>query len=190
LAEGELTVKIRFFDLETTDLKGLMGRILCASFTDWDTDEVVTFRLDDKPWKGRSKIDDGKLALAIRDYLEEANMVVAHNGRLFDIPFLNARLAKVGERPLRTQFVMDPRWYLNSGAMRIGSAKLVNAEKFFGLSDKTGGGKTEISWGDWALAATGDRTAMDEVVYHCEQDVKVLKELYPHVLPYVSTLHR
>lgn len=182
-------MKIRFFDLETTDLKGLMGRILCASFIDLDTEEAVTFRLDDKPWKGKSKIDDSKLAVAIRDYLEEANLIVAHNGRMFDIPFLNARLAKAGERPLHTQFVLDPRWYLNSGSMRIGSAKLVNAEKFFELTESTGG-KTEISWADWALAATGDRTAMDTVVYHCEQDVHVLKALYPHVLPYVKTLHR
>ena len=185
-------MRVTFFDLETTDLKGLMGRILCASFTDWDYEEgeVETFRLDEKPWKGRSKIDDSKLAVAIRDRLEEANMIVAHNGRMFDIPFLNARLAKAGERPLNTQFVMDPRWYLNSGSMRIGSAKLINAQKFFELTDTTGGGKTEITWENWQLAATHDKAAMDEVVYHCEQDVKVLKQLYPHVLPYVKTLHR
>lgn len=178
-------MRIAMWDLETTDLKGLMGRILCCSFKPLDG-EVYTYRGDDKPYKGRSKIDDSKLCIAIRDELEKYDLIVAHNGRMFDIPFLNARLAKAGERPLNTHFVMDPRWFLNSGAMRIGSAKLENAQKFFNLGEA----KTPISWEDWQKASMGDREAMDQVVIHCEQDVKVLEELYWHVLPYVKTLHR
>ena len=178
-------MKVVFWDLETTDLKALMGRILCSSFVTLDG-EAYTFRLDEKPWKGRSKIDDSRLVVAVRDELEKYDLIVVHNGRLFDIPMLNARLAKANERPLRTHFVLDTRWYLNSASMRIGSAKLENAQKFFGLGEE----KTPITWENWQLAATHDKAAMDEVVYHCEQDVKVLKQLYPHVLPYVKTLHR
>lgn len=174
------------FDLETTDLKGLMGRILCASFYDGQTGEVTTFRGDQQPYKGRSKIDDSKLAVAIRDHLEQYSLICGHNSKLFDVPFLNARLAKAGQRPLRVQFHLDTRWYLNSASMRIGSAKLENAQKFFDLGEA----KTPISWEQWALAATHDKDAMDEVVVHCEQDVKVLAELIPHVLPYVANLHR
>ena len=70
--------------------------------------------------------------------------------------------------------------------MRSGSAKLENAQKFFELGES----KTAISWEQWQLAATLDKDAMDEVVYHCEQDVKVLRELIPHVLPYIKNLHR
>jgi uncharacterized protein YprB with RNaseH-like and TPR domain len=179
-------IKQVVFDIETTDLKGLMGRILCCSFLDADTGEVTTFRADEKPWKGKSKIDDSKLAVAIRDHLEQYNLIVGHNSKLFDVPFVNARLAKAGERPIRVQFHLDTRWYLNSASMRIGSAKLENAQKFFNLGES----KTAISWEQWQLAATFDKPAMDEVVYHCEQDVKVLHQLVPHVLPYVANLHR
>lgn len=174
------------FDIETTDLKGLMGRILCCSFLDGLTGEVTTFRADEKPWRGRSKIDDGRLAVAIREELEKYTLIVGHNSKLFDIPFINARLAKAGERPVRVQWHLDTRWYLNSASMRVGSAKLENAQKFFELGEA----KTPISWEQWQLAATLDKQAMDEVVVHCEQDVKVLAELVPHVLPYVSNLHR
>lgn len=174
------------FDIETTDLKGLMGRILCCSFLDGITGEVKTFRSDEKPWRGRSKIDDSKLAVAIREELEKYTLIVGHNSKLFDVPFVNARLAKAGERPIRVQWHLDTRWYLNSASMRVGSAKLENAQKFFELGEA----KTPISWEQWQLAATLDKQAMDEVVVHCEQDVKVLAELVPHILPYVSNLHR
>lgn len=179
-------MKIVFWDLETTDLKALMGRILCCSFVELDG-EPWTYRIDEEPWNNPDDvIDDSQLVVSIRDELEEYDLIVAHNGRLFDIPMLNARLARVGERPLRTHFVLDPRWYLNSASMRIGSAKLENAQKFFDL----GQAKTPISWETWQRAGAGDSEAMDDVVVHCEQDVKVLRELYPIVLPYVSTLHR
>jgi uncharacterized protein YprB with RNaseH-like and TPR domain len=174
------------FDIETTDLKGLMGRILCCSFLDGITGEVKTFRSDEKPWRGRSKIDDSRLAIAIREELEKYTLIVGHNSKLFDVPFVNARLAKAGERPIRVQWHLDTRWYLNSASMRVGSAKLENAQKFFELGEA----KTPISWEQWQLAATLDKQAMDEVVVHCEQDVKVLAELVPHILPYVSNLHR
>jgi len=174
------------YDIETTDLKGLMGRILCCSFLDGNTGEVTTFRADEKPWKGRSKIDDSKLAVAIRDHLEKYKLIVGHNSKMFDLPFINARLAKAGERPVDVGWHLDTRWFLNGSSMRVGSAKLDNAQKFFELGEA----KTPISWEVWQLAATLDKEAMDEVVVHCEQDVKVLAELVPHVLPYVRNLHR
>jgi uncharacterized protein YprB with RNaseH-like and TPR domain len=174
------------FDIETTDLKGLMGRILCCSFLDGTTGEVTTYRADEKPWKGKSKIDDSSLAVAIRERLENYKLIIGHNSKLFDVPFINARLAKAGERPIHVGWHLDTRWYLNSASMRIGSAKLENAQKFFELGEA----KTPISWEQWQLAATFDKPAMDEVVVHCEQDVKVLAELIPHVLPYVASLHR
>lgn len=178
-------MRVVFWDLETTDLKAIMGRILCCSFKPLG-EEVYTFRGDEKPYKGKSRIDDSRLVVAIRDELEKYDLVVGHNSRLFDHPMLNARLAKAGHRPFNPHFIADTRWYLNSASMRIGSAKLENAQKFFELGEA----KTPISWEQWQLAGMGDRPAMDEVVHHCEQDVKVLEELYHHVLPYIKTLHR
>ena len=178
-------MKVLFTDIETTNLTALMGRVLCCSFVTLGG-EPYTFRLDEKPYKGKSKIDDSRLVKAIREEWEKYDMVVAHNGRLFDIPFVNARLAKNGERPFNPHFILDTRWYLNSASMRIGSAKLENAQKYFGLSET----KTPITWEDWQLAASHDKASMDQVVTHCEQDVLVLRELYDYVLPYVKTLHR
>lgn len=178
-------MKILFTDIETTSLTALMGRVLCCSFCELDG-AAWTMRADSSKFKGESLIDDGKLVQAIRDEWEKYDLLVVHNGRLFDIPFLNARLAKSGERPFQPHFILDTLYYLNSSSMRIGSAKLVNAQKFFQLGEA----KTEIDWATWQLAAAGDRAALDSVVEHCEADVRVLRELYWHVLPYVRNLHR
>lgn len=176
-------MNVGIWDLETTGLTAIMGRILTCSFVGL-TDDPVVYRTDAKPWKGKTKIDDGPLAVAIRDKLETYDLIVGHNIRLFDIPLLNARLAKVNERPLRTHFVMDTMWAARQ--MRVGSSKLVNLQKYFELAEE----KTPISWETWQLASQGDKAALEEVIDHNIQDVLVTRLLYWHVLPYVATLHR
>ena len=145
-----------------------------------------TFRIDQKEFKGKSPIDDSKLCAAIRDELEDYNLIVGWNSKLFDAAFLNARLAKVGERHLRPQFHLDLMYYMRGSSMRVGSSKLDSAQKFFKLSTT----KTEIEWDHWAMTATGDAVSLDEVVQHCEADVKVLAEASWRLLPLVSNLCR
>ena len=166
-----------------------MGRIFCCSFLpirDGVVDKPYTFHLQESRLKGSSKIDDSKLCIAIRDELERYNLIVGWNSKLFDLPLLNARLAKHGQRPCRVQFHGDMMWYAGGSSMRIGSRKLVNVQKFFKLGEE----KTEIDWEDWQKVATGDQKAMKKVVEHCEADVKVLAEAYWKLLPYVATLHK
>jgi uncharacterized protein YprB with RNaseH-like and TPR domain len=164
-----------------------MGRLLCSGFLGNSShDKPYVFLGDAKQYRGETPIDDSALAVAIRDELEAYDMIVGHNIRMFDIPFLNARLAKADERPLRRHFILDTLYYVGYQQMRIGSKKLDNVQKFFSLGEE----KTPITWEDWQLAAQGDKRAMDRVVTHNIQDVKVLKELYPHILPYVANLHR
>lgn len=166
-----------------------MGRIFCCSFlpiiADHDT-APYTFHLHEKRFKGESKIDDKKLCIAIRDELETYNMIVGWNSKLFDLPLLNARLAKHGERPCRPQFHADVMWYAGGSSMRIGSRKLENVQKFFKLGDE----KTPIDWEQWQAVAAGDTTAMKAVVNHCQQDVKVLAQAYWKLLPHIATIHR
>lgn len=175
------------FDIETTDLKALMGRILCASFYEIGSDaEPYTFRADTAPWKSKDPIDDSKLCVALRDELEKYNAVITWNGKMFDVPFLNARLARAGERLYKPQFHIDAMYYARGTSLRIGSSRLVNVQKFFDLGES----KTEISWEQWQRAAGGNRAAMDEVVVHCEQDVKVLAQAYWRLLPQIANVHR
>lgn len=184
-------MRIVAWDIETTDLKALMGRILCCSFFPVADPTVSerkpkTVRIDRKPWKRTDPIDDGALCVAIRDELEKYNCIVTWNGKMFDLPFLNARLLKAGEREVRHQFHLDLMYYAGGISLRVGSRKLVNVQKFFKLADE----KTDIEWEMWNRAALGDKKAMKIIVEHCEQDVKVLEQAYWKLLPMVRNLHR
>lgn len=186
-------MKVLFFDTESTDLKAMMGRILCASFA-WaevtdgtvEVGEPFTFRYDRKPWRGQKVIDDSRLCVAIREQLEQANVIVGWNSKLHDIPLLNARLAKAGHRHFYPHLHLDLMWYAGGSSMKIGSRKLDNVAKYFNLPAQ----KTAISWDDWQCAGAGNTEAMDVVVEHCEADVLVLGQAYGHLLPYVKNLHR
>lgn len=165
-----------------------MGRVLCASFLKIEEGKTKpwTLRGDTKGLRGRSRVDDSKLCAAIRDTLESYDMVVSWNGKLFDIPFLNARLSKAGLRPFRPHFSLDAMWYAGGSSLRIGSKKLDLVQKYYGFPEE----KTPITWEDWQNAAAGDKKAMNQVVRHCEADVLVLRAAYWKLLPMVATIHR
>lgn len=187
-------LRIVAYDLETSDLKTLMGRVLCASFHEIVDNEFLatipkrlhpkpyTFRGDDERFRDDDPSDDHKLVVAIRDELQKYNAIVTWNGKLFDNRFINAKLLEYGESPLATQFHYDPMWTVRNG-LRIGSSKLLNVQKYLNLGEE----KTEITWKDWQRAQCFDKEAMDVVVYHCEQDVKVLVEAYWRLLPFART---
>lgn len=180
-------MKVTFFDTESTDLNANWGRLLCASFVDANSDNVLTVRKDEKPYRGRTKVDDAKLAVAIRDELEESDIVVGWNSILHDIPLVNARLAHAGERLIRLGekhgiVHVDLMYYSGGQTMKIGRRSLDFVSKFFGTETA----KTPLDGDTWQLAAAGDKPAMDAVVEHCEADILVLKELWPKLAPGVK----
>lgn len=180
-------MRVTFWDIEATDLSASFGRLLCCSFLDLDRDDVETYRIDAKPWKGRSIVDDSKLAAAIRARLHSADVVVGWNSKTYDQRFVNARLAKHGQLPLRLTkdngvVHIDAMW--SSTAMKMGSKRLDNVSRFFDSPNR----KTPLDPDVWALAGTGDKDALDEVVLHCESDTRVLKDVWPPIAACVKNM--
>lgn len=173
-----------FYDTESTDLSANWGRILCASFADL-AGEPFTYRFEEFPRE--NAIDDSKLVVAVRDELESADLIVGWNSILHDAPLLNARLAVAGERGLKLGekhgvFHLDLMWYAAGQSLKVGGRKLDTVARFFQVENQ----KTPLDGATWQLASTGDREAMDLIVEHCEADVLVLRDLWPHLAPYVK----
>lgn len=167
----------------------MMGRIICSGFKpiippEHGKTQPYIFRLDDRKYFEVDAANDSKLAVAVRDELEKFDVVIAHNGILFDRKFLNARLLKVGERPLKPIFFVDTMWIVRTH-MRT-SSKLDNLQQYLGLPDE----KTKITWDDWQRGVARDRRALDTISKHCIQDVKVLEQAYWRLLPAMQTLGR
>ena len=188
-------MRIAAFDIETTDLKGLMGTLLCGSFQEIVPPGYYGNHHDTPPRPYSYSLHrvnpydpnpDRVLATVLRDEIETYNMIVTWNGKMFDIPFLDARLAFFGERPVRVQFHLDVMYQARGVGLRIGSSKLANVQRYFQL-DET---KTEVDWDIWKAAGLGDPAAMKEVIKHCEADVRVLSQVYWRLLPKVANIHR
>lgn len=177
-------MRVLFFDTESTDLSASWGRIMCASFLDLGG-HAYTLREDDYP--RANAVDDSELVVAIRDELESADIIVGWNSILHDQPLLNARLALAGERALRVGekhgvWHLDLMWYAGGQSMKIGGRKLDTVAKFFSCENQ----KTALDGNTWQLAGAGDKDALDLVAEHCEYDVLVLRDLWPHLAPGVK----
>ena len=181
-------MNVLFFDTESTDLSASWGRILCASFVGLKG-EVFTLRGDKRRYRGKNVVDDGKLVTAIRNELEKADICCGWNSILHDIPLLNARLALAGERPCQIgskfgTWHLDMMYYAGGTSMKVGGRRLDTIAKYFQCENQ----KTPLDGEIWQLAAVRDKKALDSVVEHCEADVAVLRDLWPHIAPHVSKI--
>ena len=165
---GWVGFSIAHFDLETTSLDASVGRLLCACIADNDGN-VETFRITD--YKGKSLIDDSRLAVAIRDRLEQFDIYSSWNGKLFDVPFLNGRLIQAGERPLIKKMHVDMMYMATGTFVRIGRRSLENVAKVLQLPVQ----KEGLDKYEWSLAIAGDKAALARIIEHCEADVLVLR---------------
>lgn len=172
------------YDLETTALHALMGRILCASFEDMETGEVTTLRGDDPEFLNKDDpIDDGKLVVAIRNHLELYDIWVGQNHLLFDNKMLKARLLKWGERLPEPRWQVDVMWLVRSNFKM--SSKLENIAKYLGLE-----AKPSPTWDEWSRAAAGHRESMDIIVDRCEADVRITASAARRLKPAIKQLQR
>ena len=174
------------FDIESTSLKGSFGHIICCSFVDLldQNAEVETVRID--VLKGKRKSDDHRVAKAIKEKLEDSWIWAGWYSKMFDIPFINARLALHDMMPVEKRMHIDLLYYSKGQFMKLHSSRLDSVAKTFRLNTQ----KTDILPDEWLRAGEGDSEAINYVVDHCEADVKVLRDVFPILAPHIANIHR
>ena len=175
------------FDIETTDLEADRGVVLCASFeSSRAPGRVKTLRNDrmSPGWAKGVRGDDRALVEAVCDLIRAHDVLVAHNGNRFDLPFLRTRALRWGLAPLREHKIVDPltvAWR----KFKLRSNRLGAISDYLGIPDR----KTPLDMSIWADAMlNGSKKAMDLIVAHCEADVRVLSAVLTHVAPFVRVL--
>lgn len=161
------------FDIETSSLNADFGIILCAVIKEPNSKPLV-LRTDklNKNWKTR-RSDDRAICQKLHELLPQYDIIIAHNGLYFDIPFLRTRCSKWGMPPLQVKTIIDP-YRVVKYKMKLSSCSLETISQFFPIRN----GKTPVSGDVWVAAALdGDIKAMDYIVEHCKQDVLILEEL-------------
>ena len=172
---------IGYFDIETTF--SMWSRFLCGSVADV-FGNVETISVATHP--GKTAIDDSQAVKAYAELLAKFDVLVSWNGKLFDVPRINARLAYHGYPLLYPRMHIDAMYLAKGGMFNIGRKSLANAEAFFEAKN----GKTMLSPRIWDKADHGDDEQFNTIVEHCEADVLVLREIFGKLKAGVATVHR
>lgn len=173
------------FDIETSDLSADRGIILCAVIQG-NNGKPIVFRSDElnKNWYKGQRGDDSGIVKKLYKHLNEYDVLVAHNGTRFDLPFIRTRGARWGLGGLRDTKIIDPL-SIAFRKFRLNHNSLGSLSDFIGSADR----KHSLDWSVWMDAIlNGSRVAMDEIVKHCVSDVKELNDVLNMVKPYIKVL--
>lgn len=174
---GYVGLNIGYFDIETTFSTQpimLYGAIADA----WGN--VTQFR------KGDDITNDRDLVVAYRDALEQYDVLVSWNGKLFDVPVLNGRLGFHQEPFIRAHMHIDLMYYATGQFMRMGRKSLQSVSEYFEVANK----KTPLKVRQWDGAMAGKPEEYEKIVEHCDADVLVLRDVFPHLKRHVRNIHR
>lgn len=176
-------MRVSSFDIEATGLDATYGRLLCGCFYDvtGTTSTIMARRYKNEP---RALAD-------ITNEWANIDIVVTWNGKLYDIPFVNARLmARRLELPPGTPVILDEKKHIDlrwtATKLRLRSKRMAHVAEVLGTQNS----KFNAAPEDWIKAADGNRASFDLIVKHCEQDVALTYELLDILRPYIVRITR
>lgn len=117
---------------------------------------------------------------ALWDMADEADVLIAHNAKAFDIKVMNAFFIAEGLEPPSHYRVIDTKTEARK-YFRFPSNSLNDLGQMFGLGQKeeTGG------WSLWRACMEGDEKAWKKMLSYNKQDVVLLEQVYLKMRPYM-----
>lgn len=125
--------------------------------------------------------DDKSIAFSIWKLMDEADIIVAHNGDQFDIKWLNTVFLKNGLPPISSYKSVDTLREAKNN-FKFLSNKLEFLVKKLGVGEKMGNEGFTL----WTRCMEGDKKAWDIMVKYNKQDVLVLEKLYLQLRPFIK----
>lgn len=178
-------LRVACFDLETSDLCANRGILLAAVVHEQGMPPEI-FRGDkyNPHWKTK-RSDDKALVEAVAHRLAQCDVLIAHNGKYFDMPFLQTRLIAHG-LPVFPQRKLVDTWLIAKNKLRLASYSLKALTDLLHLEER----KTELYMSVWTKAVLdGDVESLDYIVEHCEKDVACLWKVFDVLKDYSSVLN-
>ena len=172
------------FDLETFALDRSWGVLLMGSVLvhGEGTPKLHTFSLRDcESYKKGRRGDDAEVFARLYYTLEPCAILYAHNGRWFDLRWMNALAMKYGFAPLNRKLV-DPV-QLAKNKFALGSNSLASQLDFIEANEQ----KMPLGESVWRDAVLNDdEAAWDKLRARNRSDVVALNELAVKVAPFVG----
>ncbi len=187
-----VSAKILYFDIETAPnlsyIWGQWEQNAIAHEREWTT---LCFAYQ---WEGEDKVhvvsnwhdfgetlDDTESMKKMWELLDEADIVIAHNGDKFDIKKVNARFAILGLGPPSPYRTIDTL-KVAKRYFAFNSNKLDSLGTTLGLGNKV----SHTGWKMWEGCIIGDKKSWDLMVKYNKQDIKLLRDVYMVLRPWIS----
>jgi uncharacterized protein YprB with RNaseH-like and TPR domain len=179
-------IRVGVFDIEATGLNASFSRMLCVAIHKFAPNERIILRADEYPgWKEGKRASDRELVLDTLKAIDDVDILIAHNGVQYDMPFIRTRALIHGLPPVHPKKIVDPV-FLARKVFKFHS----NALDAISVTLGTDVQKTKIPPQVWMAAiGDGDKEAMDYIVDHCIKDVDVLTEIAHRFMPYVREIN-
>ena len=188
-------MKILFFDIETApnvaytwvkydqNVPAFVKEWHLLSFAyKWFHGRSGVYGLPDFKLYKRDRTNDKLLVKKLWSLLEEADVVVAHNGDDFDIKRAKARFLFHGFKPTSSFSSIDTLKILRRH-FSFNSNKLDDVSQMLGF-----GGKVHHEGiGLWIKCLDGDKKAWKHMKRYNAHDVVLLEKLYLYLLPWITT---
>lgn len=193
--KNQIKPKILVFDIETAPLKAWVYQksVWKANIADeqiisewfmltwsakWLFDEkVVSDRLTSAE---ALKEDDSRIVKSLWKLLDQADIVIAHNGDNFDVPNMNTRFVLNHIRPPKLYQTIDTK---KVAARQFGFThnSLGALARMFGLSPKE-----DVHFDLWVACREGKMDALKRMEKYNRRDVTLLEEVYLILRPWIK----
>lgn len=177
--------KVLLFDIETAPMRAYVwGRwnqnislsetisewfMLCWSAKWLGSNKVISERLTSEEAINE---DDYRITLSLWELINEADIVVAYNGKKADIKWMNTRFIVHSIPPPSNYIVIDPCETARK-VFGFSSNKLDALAGYFNIEHKM-----ETSFELWDKAVRGDQNALNYMSLYCGKDVVILEKVY------------
>lgn len=141
-------------------------------------DKVYSGKLTSSEVKNQ---DDGRIIKGIWQLLNEADIVIAHNGDKFDLPKLNSRFILNKLQPPLPYQSIDTLKHIRR-QFGFSSNKLDYVNKLLNLERKSDTGGFQL----WERCMQGEQKALDEMESYNVTDVRILEETYLHIRAWIK----
>lgn len=185
--------RILLIDIETFPILGYVWQVfdanvlrveqpttICAFSAKWLDGKQVTKALPDYPNYKAGGRDDSHLMQDLWALLDEADIVVAHNGNRFDIKKINSRFLVHGLTPPSPYRTVDTLLEARRVAA-YDSNRLNELGKILELGEKMKTGGADL----WFNCLAGDMKSWRHMKRYNAQDVVLLEKLYKRLLPWM-----
>ena len=145
----------------------------------WEGVDKVYYKDKKKTWRDDN---DKDILIPLRELLDKADIVVAHNGRKFDCPKINARLIINNLDPVSPYRIVDTLDICKKN-FAFTSNKLAYVSKALGVEEKLDHNQFP-GYKLWEQCLIGNMKAWAEMKVYNIQDTETLEQVYHKLRPW------